>query len=167
MRRLMGQQVSYYLITIKRDSNSISDEQGATAQPQTRAAVATPPPALHTSVENPATGITVNDTTMPPREGVKYVCCGGCRQWLLAPRDAVYVACGTCQAINNCNLAQNNRVSFVCDIFCFFLWYFCCSKLWMLRLEPSLRPLLVAFPGFWSASKVSSSQSIASLVQII
>ncbi len=44
---------------------------------------------------------------MPPKQGEKYVCCGGCRQWLVAPRDAVYVACVSCQAINNCNLAPN------------------------------------------------------------
>jgi LSD1 subclass zinc finger protein len=48
---------------------------------------------------------TCRDTTRPPEKGVKYVCCGGCRQWLMAPRDAVYVVCSTCDSINNCNLA--------------------------------------------------------------
>jgi LSD1 subclass zinc finger protein len=52
-----------------------------------------------------------SDTSMPPKQGVKYVCCGGCRQWLLAPRDAVYVACGSCQAVNNCNLVSNKARS--------------------------------------------------------
>ena len=36
---------------------------------------------------------------------MKYVCCGGCRQWLMAPRDAQFVVCSTCESINNCNLA--------------------------------------------------------------
>lgn len=45
------------------------------------------------------------DTSRPPEKGVKYVCCGGCRQWLMAPRDAVYVVCAQCDSINNCNLA--------------------------------------------------------------
>jgi LSD1 subclass zinc finger protein len=40
---------------------------------------------------------------------VKYVCCGGCRQWLMAPRDAVYVVCAQCDSINNCNLAPKVR----------------------------------------------------------
>ena len=47
---------------------------------------------------------TLSDTTKPPEKGVKYVCCGGCRQWLMAPREAVYVVCSTCDSINNCNL---------------------------------------------------------------
>lgn len=34
--------------------------------------------------------------------GLKYVCCGSCRQWLSSPRDAAYVYCPNCQAINNC-----------------------------------------------------------------
>jgi hypothetical protein len=57
---------------------------------------------------------------------VKYVCCGGCRQWLLAPKDAVVryflcvcfmcltvllqlVACSNCDVINNCSLVEGNR----------------------------------------------------------
>ena len=39
------------------------------------------------------------------RDGVKYVCCGGCRQWLVAPRTAVYVVCTQCESVNNCNIA--------------------------------------------------------------
>ncbi len=39
-----------------------------------------------------------NDTT------VKYVCCGGCRQWLVAPKTALYVVCSRCDAVNNCNI---------------------------------------------------------------
>jgi len=39
----------------------------------------------------------------PPAENVKYVCCGRCRQWLKAPKEAVYVYCQTCDAINNCS----------------------------------------------------------------
>ena len=38
----------------------------------------------------------------PPVEGVKYVCCGRCRQWLRAPKEAVYVYCSSCDAVNNC-----------------------------------------------------------------
>ena len=39
----------------------------------------------------------------PPVEGVKYVCCGRCRQWLRAPKEAVYVYCSSCDAVNNCS----------------------------------------------------------------
>lgn len=52
------------------------------------------------------------DTTKPPEKGVKYVCCGGCRQWLMAPRDAVYVVCSTCEAINNCNLVPKVQIKY-------------------------------------------------------
>lgn len=40
----------------------------------------------------------------PDQSGValKYVCCGGCRIWLSAPSDAVYVKCPGCNSINNC-----------------------------------------------------------------
>jgi phage FluMu protein Com len=34
----------------------------------------------------------------------KYVCCGACRQWLIAPAEYVLVVCPSCQAVNNCNL---------------------------------------------------------------
>jgi hypothetical protein len=36
----------------------------------------------------------------------KYVCCGRCHQWLLAPKEAMMVVCVTCQAVNNCNLVK-------------------------------------------------------------
>lgn len=58
------------------------------------------------------------DTTKPPEKGVKYVCCGGCRQWLMAPRDAVYVVCSTCEAINNCNLVPKVRASNALYMYC-------------------------------------------------
>lgn len=35
---------------------------------------------------------------------VKYVCCGSCRQWLSSPRDATFVYCPGCGAVNNCNV---------------------------------------------------------------
>lgn len=35
---------------------------------------------------------------------VKYVCCGSCRQWLSSPRDANFVYCPGCGAVNNCNV---------------------------------------------------------------
>ena len=51
----------------------------------------------------PAQGIRVSGSTPPAqREGVKYVCCGTCRQWLLSPRDAAFVYCPQCRCINNC-----------------------------------------------------------------
>lgn len=51
----------------------------------------------------PAQGIRVQGTSPPAqREGIKYVCCGTCRQWLLSPRDAMYVFCPQCRCVNNC-----------------------------------------------------------------
>jgi LSD1 subclass zinc finger protein len=40
---------------------------------------------------------------------LKYVCCGNCRQWLSAPKDAVYVYCPGCQAVNNCAMVRITR----------------------------------------------------------
>jgi LSD1 subclass zinc finger protein len=57
--------------------------------------------------------VKLSDPTQPPREGVKYVCCGSCRQWLLAPKDAMLVACSRCEAINNCALLNETRVRLV------------------------------------------------------
>eukprot|EP01032_Pedospumella_encystans_P019914 gene19914-22633_t len=57
------------------------------------------------------TGVQITDATRPPEKGVKYVCCGGCRQWLVAPRDAQFVVCSTCESINNCNLAPADNTS--------------------------------------------------------
>jgi len=55
------------------------------------------------AVSAPAQGIRIHGTSPPEqREGVKYVCCGTCRQWLLSPRDAVYVFCPQCRSVNNC-----------------------------------------------------------------
>jgi len=55
------------------------------------------------SLSAPAQGIRISGSTPPAqREGVKYVCCGACRQWLLSPRDAAYVYCPQCRSINNC-----------------------------------------------------------------
>jgi len=55
------------------------------------------------SLSAPAQGIRISGSTPPAqREGVKYVCCGACRQWLLSPRDASYVYCPQCRSINNC-----------------------------------------------------------------
>lgn len=34
----------------------------------------------------------------------KYVCCGSCKQWLAAPRDANLVYCPGCEAVNDCSL---------------------------------------------------------------
>lgn len=59
---------------------------------------------------NSIAGISISDPTQPPREGVKYVCCGSCRQWLLAPKDAMLVACSRCEAINNCALLNETRI---------------------------------------------------------
>lgn len=59
--------------------------------------------------QSPATGQQVADTTNPPAAGVKYVCCGACRQWLLAPKEATYVVCSRCQAVNNCALTPMNQ----------------------------------------------------------
>lgn len=41
--------------------------------------------------------------------GVKYVCCGECRQWLSAPNEATYVFCPGCKSVNNCNLVSANN----------------------------------------------------------
>lgn len=41
------------------------------------------------------------------QQQMKYVCCGNCRQWLSAPRDATYVYCPGCEAVNNCALAPS------------------------------------------------------------
>jgi LSD1 subclass zinc finger protein len=67
----------------------------------------TPTATTHTGQEISHSDIT---TAPPPQRGVKYICCGACRQWLLAPRDAVYVVCSKCQSVNNCNLVPINRV---------------------------------------------------------
>lgn len=61
------------------------------------------------AAQSPITGTQVSDTTNPPAAGVKYVCCGACHQWLLAPKEATYVVCSRCQAVNNCNLTPMNR----------------------------------------------------------
>ena len=47
--------------------------------------------------------VTWNNATLssPPQE-LKYVCCGNCRTWLRAPRNALMVYCPTCQVVNNC-----------------------------------------------------------------
>jgi hypothetical protein len=66
----------------------------------------------------------VGDTVMermqtnvqPPAQGVKFVCCGRCKQWLRAPKEAIYVYCQTCDAVNNCSTTvsqqpvQNNSI---------------------------------------------------------
>ena len=59
------------------------------------------------AISSPATGVQVSSTNPPPhqQEGKKFVCCGKCRQWLEAPREANYVFCPGCESINNCALA--------------------------------------------------------------
>lgn len=64
----------------------------------------------HAQQHQQHTGVQINDTSRPPAAGVKYVCCGACRQWLLSPKDAVYVVCSRCEAVNNCQLVPLNRV---------------------------------------------------------
>lgn len=62
-----------------------------------------PTSAVGSHLSAPAQGVRISGSTPPAqREGVKYVCCGTCRQWLLAPRDATYVFCPQCRCINNC-----------------------------------------------------------------
>jgi LSD1 subclass zinc finger protein len=76
--------------------------------------IQTPQQQLHPTTINQqqqATGVSISDTSAPPAAGVKYVCCGSCRQWLLAPKQAVYVVCSGCDAVNNCNLVPLNRRS--------------------------------------------------------
>jgi hypothetical protein len=48
-------------------------------------------------------------TVMQP--GMKYVCCGGCRQWLLAPTEANLVVCNGCRSVNNCSLHPSGGAS--------------------------------------------------------
>jgi LSD1 subclass zinc finger protein len=36
------------------------------------------------------------------QRGLKYVCCGSCRQWLSAPIESQYVYCPGCESVNNC-----------------------------------------------------------------
>lgn len=50
---------------------------------------------------------TVSNSTQQQQvqEHLKYVCCGNCQQWLSAPRDAMYVYCPGCEAVNNCSQA--------------------------------------------------------------
>ena len=61
------------------------------------------------AVSAPAQGIRIQGTSPPAqREGVKYVCCGTCRQWLLSPRDAVYVFCPQCRSVNNCGAVSHS-----------------------------------------------------------
>lgn len=44
--------------------------------------------------------------TQEEQQTLKYVCCGNCQQWLSAPRNATYVYCPGCEAVNNCNLVS-------------------------------------------------------------
>lgn len=85
--------------------------QSATSQPRQQQQ-----PQQYLMAQTPATGTQVTDTSNPPAAGVKYVCCGSCRQWLLAPNEAVYVVCSRCQAVNNCNLTPLNLVSFIITV---------------------------------------------------
>jgi hypothetical protein len=78
---------------------------------QTQSQLQNQQPTNYMAARSPITGTQVSDTTNPPAAGVKYVCCGACRQWLLAPTEVSYVVCSRCQAVNNCNLTPLNRVS--------------------------------------------------------
>ena len=72
-----------------------------------RVATSPAPAALAT----PANGVLTRNPTeigqnVVQQPGMKYVCCGGCRQWLLAPSSATLVHCAGCHSINNCALHQ-------------------------------------------------------------
>lgn len=43
----------------------------------------------------------------------KYLCCGGCRQWLSCPFDAELVYCPTCQSVNSCPRPVCFRFNFI------------------------------------------------------
>jgi LSD1 subclass zinc finger protein len=67
-------------------------------QPQTQQ-VRSPPPVQQQHQEGLA------QQTASQTQALKYVCCGNCRQWLSAPREATYVYCPGCEAVNNCAIA--------------------------------------------------------------
>jgi len=47
--------------------------------------------------------VNVNMSTAGTSNGqTKYLCCGGCRQWLMSPVDAELVYCPTCHNVNRC-----------------------------------------------------------------
>eukprot|EP00603_Paraphysomonas_imperforata_P003277 CAMPEP_0114435042 /NCGR_PEP_ID=MMETSP0103-20121206/12603_1 /TAXON_ID=37642 ORGANISM="Paraphysomonas imperforata, Strain PA2" /NCGR_SAMPLE_ID=MMETSP0103 /ASSEMBLY_ACC=CAM_ASM_000201 /LENGTH=455 /DNA_ID=CAMNT_0001605009 /DNA_START=87 /DNA_END=1454 /DNA_ORIENTATION=+ len=52
----------------------------------------------------PQTQSQVGTSTANEQASLKYVCCGSCRQWLSSPRDAAFVYCPGCGAVNNCNI---------------------------------------------------------------
>lgn len=58
------------------------------------------------AISNPAHGIRVQGSQPHGRAGIKYVCCGTCRQWLLSPHGATYVFCPRCRSVNNCSLVS-------------------------------------------------------------
>jgi len=73
--------------------------------------ITTPPTTLSRQASHPAPMTsqqahqyfnTYSNHTMAAQ--TKYVCCGMCRQWLQAPRDARMVHCPMCRAINDCSL---------------------------------------------------------------
>lgn len=48
------------------------------------------------------------------REKIKYISCGSCRLWFLAPKEVIFVSCPQCDAINNCGPPRvSNIVSIV------------------------------------------------------
>jgi LSD1 subclass zinc finger protein len=59
---------------------------------------------LSTSTAAAAAGAQATAATNPQTQ--KYVCCGGCKQWLSAPRDANLVYCPGCEAVNDCSLVS-------------------------------------------------------------
>ena len=69
------------------------------------------------AIANPALGIRIQGSHPPQgRDGIKYVCCGTCRQWLLSPRDAVYVFCPQCRSVNSCALLPPSQTTITDDV---------------------------------------------------
>lgn len=59
----------------------------------------------------PLTQSQVGTSTANEQASLKYVCCGSCRQWLSSPRDAAFVYCPGCGAVNNCNIKPTDATN--------------------------------------------------------
>lgn len=63
------------------------------------------PPTIQQQISRPQQQTAVGHNP-PSSQHTKYVCCGGCRQWLAAPRDANLVYCAQCQCVNDCSMVS-------------------------------------------------------------